>query len=154
MLNVPMSPAEGSTAYSDDLGEEEGLSVEEDGSVDEELEEEDGLEGSQRSDSDMIEDETAKKDQSAAGKRASGRASSVVSEEPLYSDSFGTAPQQSSSVSSGVALPRGRAQGGKGSVASGMTDIEAEHARRISQLRREVEEKKRQVWSPTSTWRF
>ena len=70
----------------------------------------------------------------------------MVSEEPQYSDSFGSAPR---SVSDDVA-PRGvktaaAVGGGGGGALSGMTDIEAEHARRISQLRREVEEKKRQV---------
>ena len=134
-----MFPICAESAYSDGLDEDEGLSAI-DGSIEEEeddLEEEEGLTGAQGSVSGTIEDETEPKGYTSAA-RASGRevSSSVVSEEQQYSDSFGSAPQSAS-----VEVARGgKASIGRGSALSGMTDIEAEHARRISQLRREVEE--------------
>ena len=141
-------PAGGSeTIYSDDLADEEpGLSsgaaaAEEDEDIDDEMEEEPGLgpKGQQQdSGSGSIVDETETSSRPAAGAQRLPRAGSesAVSEDPVYSDSFGSAPPQSSSVT---------ASGGGGSGLSGMTEMEAEHALRIAGLKKEVELKKRQA---------
>ena len=133
------------TVYSDDLADEEpGLSsgtAEEEEDIDDEMEEEPGLvpKGQQQgSGSGSIVDETETSSRHAAGAQRLLRAGSesVVSEEPVYSDSFGSAPPQSLSVT---------ASGGGGSGLSGMTEMEAEHALRIAALKKEVELKKRQA---------
>ena len=140
--------------YSDDLAEETGITddipdeIDEDELDEEDIPDETGLAGG--SDSGSIADETEAGPKARGGSRAQAASSvsapSVISEEePAYSDSFGTAPPQShdSAGSSGgtVGMGGGRAA----SVLSGMTEAETDHARRIAQLKREVEMKKRQV---------
>ena len=137
--------------YPDDLAEETGITDEigeDDDIMEEELEEEEGIEDETEGkgeDSKSIAEENLGR----AGLPHAGRprpmASSVVSDEPAYSDSFGTAPPDSGSSGEVRGRDVGRGGVGAASVLSGMTDFEAEHARRIVQLKREVEMKKRQV---------